>query len=41
MIRKLMLAVLVLPLVAGTLGGCVVYTGGGYYGHPYYWHDRW
>lgn len=39
--RKLMLALLALPLL-GALGGCVVYAGdGGYYHHPHYWHDRW
>ena len=37
--RALMLALLVLPLL-GTLGGCVVYPAGGYYGHPHYWHER-
>ena len=38
--RKLMLVLLALPLLS-VLGGCVVYpAGGGYYGHPHYWHDR-
>lgn len=41
MVRRLMLALIALPLIAGTLGGCVVYTDGGYYGHRHYWHDRW
>jgi len=36
--RKLMLVFLALPLLTG-LGGCVVYTDGGYY-HHHYWHDR-
>ncbi len=36
--RLLMLALIVLPLAA-SLGGCIIYEGG-YYHHPYYWHDR-
>jgi len=41
--RKLMLALFALPVLAVSLGGCIVYPaggGGGYYGHPHYWHDR-
>lgn len=41
--RKLMLALLALPILA-SLGGCIIYpAGGGYYDHPHYWHDhdRW
>jgi hypothetical protein len=38
MTRKLVLAVLALPLLLSALGGCVVYEGGGYY-HHHYWHD--
>ena len=40
--RKLMLALFALPVLVASLGGCVVYpaSGGGYYGHPHYWHDR-
>lgn len=40
--RMLMLGLIALPLLA-SLGGCIVYGGGGYYGHPHYWHDhdRW
>lgn len=41
--RKLMLALLALPVLAASLGGCIVYPeggGGGYYGHPHHWHDR-
>ncbi len=37
--RKLMLALVALPLLSA-LGGCVIYPAGGYYGHPHYWHDR-
>ena len=36
MTRKLVLAVLALPLLLSTLGGCVVYEGGY---HHHYWHD--
>jgi hypothetical protein len=37
--RKLILALIALPLLLSTLGGCVVYErDGGYYHH--YWHDR-
>ncbi len=39
MSTKLRLALLVLPLLCGLLGGCVVYEDGGYY-HHHYWHDR-
>ncbi|HWI25370.1 MAG TPA: hypothetical protein VN668_00265 [Stellaceae bacterium] len=36
------LALLGLMLAVSSLGGCIIYTGGGYYHHPYYWHgDRW
>lgn len=42
--RKLVHALLALPVLAALLGGCVVYpAGGGYergYEHPHYWHDR-
>lgn len=40
--RTLILTLLGLPLLCGALSGCVVYDGG-YYHHPYYWHDhdRW
>lgn len=39
--RKLMLALFALPVLAVSVGGCIVYpAGGGYYGHPHYWHDR-
>lgn len=34
-----LLALLALPLIAG-LGGCVVYTDGGYGYHHHYWHDH-
>ena len=37
MTRKLILAVLALPLLLSALG-CVVYEDGGYY-HHHYWHD--
>jgi len=39
--RKLMLALFALPVLAVSLGGCIIERdGGGYYGHPHYWHDR-
>jgi hypothetical protein len=39
--RKLLLALFALPILALSLGGCIVYpVGGGYYGHAHYWHDR-
>jgi hypothetical protein len=39
--RKLMLVLFALPLLAVSLGGCIVEGGGGgHYGHPHYWHDR-
>ena len=41
--RKLMLALFALPILAVSLGACIIYPvggGGGYYGHPHYWHDR-
>jgi hypothetical protein len=35
--RKLIVALLALPLLCGALSGCVVYGGGGgYYHHPYW-----
>ena len=37
--RKLMLVLFALPLLAVSLGGCII-EGGGHYGHPHYWHDR-
>ena len=40
--RKLVLLLLALPVVAVSLGGCIIEErGGGYYGHPHYYHDRW
>jgi hypothetical protein len=45
--RKLMLALFALPVLAVSLGGCIIEErggggyGGGYYGHPHYYHDRW
>jgi hypothetical protein len=40
--RKLMLVLFALPVLAVSLGGCIIEErGGGYYGHPHYYHDRW
>ena len=38
MTRKLVLAVLAVPLLLSTLGGCVIYDRDGGY-HHHYWHD--
>jgi hypothetical protein len=38
--RKLMLALFALPVLALSLGGCIIEGDGGHYGHPHYWHDR-
>ena len=39
--RKLMLVLFTLPVLAVSLGGCIIEERGGYYGHPHYYHDRW
>jgi hypothetical protein len=46
--RKLLFALFALPVLAVSLGGCIIEEPrggyyGGYYGHPHYYHDhdRW
>jgi hypothetical protein len=39
MTRKLLLAVIALPLLLSALSGCVVYEHDGGYYHHHYWHD--
>ncbi|HWG79957.1 MAG TPA: hypothetical protein VN681_09295 [Stellaceae bacterium] len=38
--RKLMLVLFALPVLAVSLGGCIIEERGGY-GYPHYYHDRW
>jgi hypothetical protein len=37
MIRRTIRTLLMLSLLAATLGGCVVYEQAPYHPHPYYW----
>jgi len=38
--RAARLALVMLPLLAGLLSGCVVYERGPAWHHPYYWGER-
>jgi hypothetical protein len=39
--RKILFVLFTLPVLAVSLGGCIIEgDGGGRYGHGHYWHDR-